>query len=131
MKRIYHPYWKWEDYLDGMWRVVPKPEDDLLFPKAVEFTGNAELYGSFMLRVAQEWPIACEQNLTNEGMNRLAWIGHAACSMAIHCPEYITRRAWSSLKQRQRDDANAKAQYAVEMWLHSFRMNRDQYAITF
>jgi hypothetical protein len=77
VKRVYHRYEKWEDFRDGMWRVVTKSEESELLKVALEFTGNAERYGSYMLRVIQEWPISCEHNLTNGGMNQLAWVGHA------------------------------------------------------
>ena len=99
-----------------MWRKVTKNEEDRLLPLAVEFTGDAKLYGSWMQRVITEWPIACEHNLTDLATNRKAWVGHAATQMAINCPEYITRSAWAALNDRQRIDANKQAQYAIETW---------------
>lgn len=116
MKRVWHHYEKWEEYRAGMWRKVSKSEHDAFLPKAIEFTGNAELYGSAMLRVIQEWPISCEHNLTDLGQNRRAWIGHAAATIAIGCPEYITREAWGHLSEKQQIDANAKADEAVAKW---------------
>lgn len=88
MKRIYHPFWDWEDYKAGMWN---KSKNKDLLQKAIEFTGNAELYGSYMFRITDEWPISCEHNLTDLSQNRKAWLGHAACCLAIGCPEDITR----------------------------------------
>ena len=129
LKRIYHPYWNWEDVQDGMWRTVPKPEEEALLAAAVEFTGDAALYGSYMLRVIVEWPIACEQNLSNEAMNRLAWVGHAACSLAIKCHEYITRRAWGMLTDQQREDANEQARIAVDTWVFAHRSHPGQYTL--
>ena len=114
MKRIWHRYEKWEDL--GMWINKPKELEDELFVKAVEFTGNAELYGSYMMRVVQEYPIACEHNLTASGINKKAWVGHAAAWMAIGCPEHITRKAWRELTEEQQDEANDKAQQAIEWW---------------
>ena len=131
MKRIYHHYEKWEDFQDGMWRILSKDEEREMLPRAVEFTGDADLYGSFMMRVIVEWPVACEQNLSNEGINRLAWVGHAATSLAIHCPEYVTRQAWGLLTQRQRDEANSKAQLAVDTWVHQHRFGGNQYAFQY
>lgn len=116
MKRIWHPYDEWEDFQNGMWREVSQRDRADLLPKAIVFTGDADLYGSAMLRVIEEWPISCEQNLTDTGQNRRAWIGHAACALAIGCPEYITREAWGHLTQDQRDRANAKADYAIRRW---------------
>lgn len=116
MKRIYHHYETWEDYQAGMWRTVSGNEKIDYLRKAIEFTGDAELYGSFMLRVIAEWPFACEHNLTDTTQNRKAWIGHAATCLAIDCPEDITRQAWAQLTQQQQDDANQKAQEAIIKW---------------
>jgi hypothetical protein len=116
MKRIYHPYWNWEDFKAGMWRNITSLETDSFLKLAIEFTGNAELYGQWMLKVIEQWPIACEHNLSCPGMNRQAWIGHSACCMAINCPEQITRLAWHNLTQEQRNKANEKADFAIKIW---------------
>ena len=116
MTRIWHPYTSWEDYQHGMWRVPPKSERPGLLVKAVEFTGDADLYGSYMLKVIQEWPTACEHNLTDVHQNRQAWIGHAAACLALGLPEDATREAWGLLTQNQQDKANAKADEAIKLW---------------
>lgn len=116
MKQIYHPYTEWEDYKAGMWRDLSNEEKEVYLQKAIVFTGDCELYGSWMLKVIDSWPITCEHNLTNLSQNRRAWIGHAACQLAIGCPEYITRQAWGYLTDKQRAEANAKADYAIFVW---------------
>jgi hypothetical protein len=116
VKQKYHPYKEWEDYLAGMWRKVPSSEEAKYLDEAIRFTGDALEYGSYMLRVAKEWPISCEHNLTDISQNRRAWIGHAACCLAIKCPEYLTRQAWGYLSQKQQDEANAQADIAISWW---------------
>lgn len=120
MKRIWHPYTVWEDFLQGMWRIVPKCEETLWLDVAVWFTGDNDLYGQWMLKVINELPLACEHNLTNDAMNRWAWIGHAACCLATGCPEYITRRAWGLLDETQRTLANARAAIALQIWVDNY-----------
>lgn len=116
MKRIYHPYTRWEEVPAGMWANVPAAEVMAHLERAIAFTGNAEIYGAAMLRVIVEWPLSCEHNLTDENINRKAWVGHAATTLAIGCPEHITRMAWGRLSQEQQDAANAKAQQAIDLW---------------
>lgn len=116
MKQVYYPYTQWEDYINGMYNNIPKDKEPEMLQKAIDFTGNAVLYGSWMLKVIEKWKIACAQNLTNSGINQQAWIGHAACCMAIKCPEYITRQAWAFLSQQQQDEANYQADVAIEKW---------------
>ncbi len=118
MKQKYHHYTLWEDYINGMWRVVDKEKEEEFLRKAITFTGNAELYGKYMLRVIKEWPISCEVNFTNPSTNHQAWIGHAACCIAMNCPEYITRQAWGHLTELQQQKANFKADQAISSWKH-------------
>jgi hypothetical protein len=68
------------------------------------------------MKAIELWPIACEHNLTDDTQNRRAWIGHAACQMAINCPEYITRSAWGYLTREQQGKANAMADKAIARW---------------
>lgn len=117
MKRIYHPFHKWEEIEAGMWESVAGKELSGHLERAVEFTGNAVLYGSYMLKVIKMWPYSCEHNLTDENINRKAWIGHAATALAIGCPEHITRMAWGKLTQQQQDEANDQAQQAIDLWI--------------
>lgn len=114
--RIWHPYWAWEEYSAGMWRRIHGIERDQFLQQAITFTGDTELYGSWMLKVTEVWPISCEHNLTDYGMNRRAWIGHSACCLAINCPEDITRAAWKTLTDEQRIKANIKADEAIYAW---------------
>ena len=112
--RIFHPYWVWEEVGFNMWGSVKNKKE--LLKKAIEFTGDHELYGSYMMRVAREWKNSCEHNLTNLEQNRKAWIGHAACALAFRCPEGIVREAWGYLTEQQQIDANNQADNAIKWW---------------
>jgi len=70
MKRIYHPYTSWEEVRFGMWENVPSADVMTHLARAIEFTGDAERYGSYMLRVIAEWRFSCEHNRTDENINR-------------------------------------------------------------
>lgn len=115
-EQFYTHYTNWEDYQNGMWRPESKADMTEFLDKAIEFTGNAELYGTWMLKVLDQWPVTTRQNLSDRRQNRKAWIGHAACCLAINCPEQVTRAAWWKLTETQRNEANQKAQEAIEKW---------------
>ncbi len=116
MKRIFHHYLKWEDLQAGMWASINGSLRQELLREAIAFTGDAELYGSYMNKILTLWPISCEHNLTDTSQNRKAWIGHAATCLALGCPEDITRQAWAELSVIQQDAANAQAQAAINKW---------------
>ena len=116
--RVYHPYTEWEEVAHGMWSAVDNKKEWLA--RAIAFTGDHALYGSYMLRVIKEWPISCENALTDESLNQRAWVGHAACALAIGCPEDITREAWGLLSDEQRILANREADRAIRVWRNNY-----------
>lgn len=113
-QRVYHPVCMWEEVASNMWGTVEyRPQ---FLARAIEFTGDHELYGSYMMRVVKEWPISCENALTDYSLNRKAWIGHAACALGFQCPEDIVREAWRDLTDEQRKMANRQAIAAIGEW---------------
>lgn len=112
-QEIWHPFDQLEEAGSAMWGNVNHRATWLQL--AQTFTGNADLYGEWMLRVVESWPKSCEHNLSKGGDKR-PWIGHAAVALAINCPEDIVRAAWGGLSQAQQDAANKKAEEAIEIW---------------
>lgn len=117
-KRVYHPADLWEEIDANMWGSVTNKKKYL--NAAIKFTGDHKRYGRFMMRVVNEWPFSCENALTDENLNRRAWVGHAACAMALGCPEAITREAWGHLAGYQQDLANAQADNAIKVWEENY-----------
>lgn len=97
-----------------MWGAVDDRETFL--SKAISFTGDHELYGLWMRKVADDWTFSCEHNLSNITQNRRAWLGHAACAYAFNCPEDIVREAWWHLTDEQRMLANNQADLNIKLW---------------
>jgi len=121
IKRIYHPYWRWEEVEYNMWGKV----DDryAYLKKAIEFTGDHIQYGKAMLGVIDAWKYSCEHNLSNTSSNRRAWIGHAACAYSFRCPEDIVRAAWAHLTDKQRELANDQADIVIKIWEEAWVRN--------
>ena len=113
-KRIWHPVDKWEEMKSGMWADTDNRQN--MLQDAIAFTGDHERYGKYMRKVVRSWPISCENALTDYSLNRKAWIGHAACALALGCPEDIVRSAWGMLTDEQRELANRQAANAITIW---------------
>lgn len=116
LNRIYHPYWKWEDFLSGMWRKVDRTAESKMLKEAICFTGDHMKYGIAMQKVVFAWPVTMEHNLTNSSLNRKAFVGHCAVQYELKIPEYIVRSAWKQLTDRQRYLANCQAELAIKKW---------------
>lgn len=125
IKRVYHPVCDWEEVKHNMYGSVDNKK--VWLKKAIQFTGDHNLYGRFMMRVINEWPISCENALTDMSINRKAWIGHAAAALAIGCPEDIVREAWGLLTDEQRILANNQAQRAINEWEFNYRESNGIY----
>ena len=119
LKRIWLPIDCWEEINFNMWGEVVNRR--IFLQRAVIFTGNHRLYGRYMHRVTVEWPNSCINALTDYNLNRKAWIGHAACALALRCPEDITRQAWGLLTDEQRILANRQADRAIQSWEVRYR----------
>ena len=117
IKRIYHPYWKWECYINGMWSAPEKKLQHKKIQDAIEFTSNHILYGEAMLRVVHCWNFSMENFLTNPSVNHRAHIGHCACCLQLGLEESVVRHAWKHLTDTQRALANLEAEKAKNKWI--------------
>lgn len=114
MRRIFHPYHLWEETRARLWAPSACSDSDLL--NAVCFMHDVDAWAAAMVRVTTQWKFSCEQNLSHEEHNRVAWLGQAAVCLAMGLPESVTRRAWWLLTEAQRTEANKAAELAIRQW---------------
>lgn len=119
LKRVYRHIDDWEEVHFGMWD--PPKDKKRQMTQAINFTSNHKLYGSYMMRVATEWAASCENALTDYNLNRKAWVGHAACALALRLPESVVREAWGKLTYEQQLLANDQADRAIKVWERNYR----------
>jgi hypothetical protein len=116
MIRKYFHYKDLEEYKNGMWRTVRGGERAKNAENAAELMRDKGKFILAMSRVLREWPNSCQHNLTAEDMNRLAFLGHAGCCIAVGSPEENTRVGWHMLTPREQDEANDAAQSVLDQW---------------
>lgn len=116
-KQLYIPYTEWEDWLNGMWSRADKIKEPELLKQAIEFTGDHIKYGAAMREVIIAWPRTMLNSLTNQSINRRAFLGHCAVYFALKIPEYITRMAWGELTEKQRAAADKEAQQTINKFI--------------
>ena len=118
-ERIFHTWEKWECYPAGFhensWPVTKWDNDDLRDLYA-EFLGNDLLFRAALERVLEEWPMSCEHNLTNQNMNRIAWLGQAAACIAFRVPS-VYRGGFYRLSEEHQARANETALEYLNKWL--------------
>jgi hypothetical protein len=122
MNRVYHHYERWEDWKLGFYDNCSGAEKKEKIQKVVEMFESEELTTEYMNRVIEEWKYSCEHNLTNESINKIAYIGQAACCIYAKIPNSVTMEAWSLLSKdvQQRSDNIAKR--VIEKWKQNNRL---------
>lgn len=121
MKQIYHPYYLWEDYINGMWKKAIKEQEQELITQSYEFMRNHKLFGEAMNAVVNNWKYTCEHNLTDNSINHKAFLGQCAVCYKLGAPEYITRIAWSMLNDNEKDLANKEAKKNIKIFIQKLK----------
>lgn len=116
MKRLFEKYTEWEDYKNGMYEMY-KTEDEDLIRKAVYLLTNSVLFLETCKSVVKDWKITTSVHLTNNTINKKAWIGQASCNYLYKVPELLTRVAWGKLTKDQQENANNIAQTVINSYL--------------
>lgn len=116
IKRVFHPYTKWEDYTHGFYENCSGKEKESKLEKCIILFNSEQLTREYMFRVVNEWKYSCEHNLTNESLNQIAYIGQAACCLYASIPNTITMEAWSMLSQDVQERSNKIAKEAIKEW---------------
>lgn len=120
LEQVFHPYNVWEDYKHGFYENISgKPKQEMI-KKVVDFFSDPNQVEEIMFRVVKEWFYSCEHNLTNNGMNKIAYIGQASLSYLHNVPATITMEAWSSVPKEYQDSSNEIAQRAYNFWLEEY-----------
>ena len=123
-KRIFHEWQDWECFPSGFYSDKP--------PNGLTVQDCEELYRDFLAdigrfekaldRVISEWKYSCEHYLTNEKMNRIAWLGQA--SMCIDSG--ISSRfcgGYNLLSNSEKESADRMALKYLNKWSASHDRN--------
>lgn len=127
IERVWHPYWLWEDagmYHPPIYDMIDKGETkEERFQKAIDLLTDLDLFYSTGKEMVKAFPYACEHNLTNTTMNRIAYIGQASCFYLHGLKEEEVREAWGYLTEEQRNEANETARRVLNEWEKDYIQN--------
>ena len=114
--RIYHPYWLWEDYRAGFYENCSGEVKKQLIIKGIEMFNSEDLTRENMFYVIKNWKYSCEHNLTNESLNKIAYIGQSACCVYAKIPSTVTMEIWNLLNSEVQIRSNNIAIEAIKKW---------------
>ena len=115
--RIFHTFDKWECYMAGFYNTtkdgVTKEECKEKYRKLLS---NENRFAETLEHIISEWKYSCEHYLTNQAMNRIAWLGQAALCYAEGIPS-VYRGGYNLLTKTQQNKANKIALKYLNKWL--------------
>lgn len=116
--RIYHTFDKWECYRAGFY--AERPPGGITQEEGEEkyraFLADKQAFADALSAVITQWPYSCEHYLTNDRMNRIAWMGQAAAAQDLGLPSGC-RGGYHRMTAEQRADADALALEYLNKWL--------------
>jgi len=115
--RKFHTFDKWECHKAGFYNsnVEGRSREELV-DKFAEFFRHPTAFRDAAQKVIVEWPNSCEHYLTNTAMNRIAWLGQAACCYAKKIPSAFCS-GWSLLTEEEQKRANEIALEVINQWM--------------
>ena len=116
MKRIYHTWEKWECYPAGFYNTKGPFDDEICRDMYRDFLRDLPAFELALGCVLAMWPTSCEHYLSNESMNRIAWLGQASMCVAKGVPAHF-RGGFNRLTPEEQNAANLCALNALNAWL--------------
>lgn len=124
MDRVWHPYYLWEDYKNGFF----KSETELSKEEQIELSKklfqDKKEFNNILQKVIKEWVYSCEHNLTNESLNKIAWLGQASCSYKYKISNDISREGYNLLSKKEKQEADKIAEKALTRWESEYLLKR-------
>lgn len=117
MKRIFHHWEKWECVKAGFYATTPPAgmsSDEAKIAYSV-FLAEEKRFVFAMMRVLDEWPHSCDQFLSNQSINRIAWMGQASMCIDTGVPSCY-RAGFKLLTPSQQKHANQLADQCIKIW---------------
>lgn len=116
--RIYHTWDEWECFGYNFYGSCPPKGMDAkqCEEKYRELLSDTGLFRSALEGVLSEWTNSCEHYLSNENMNRIAWLGQAALAYSYRIPA-IYRGGYNLLSQEEKELADGVALEFLNKWL--------------
>lgn len=129
MDRIYHTWDKWECYPAGFFEAKPPKglTDEDCERLYCELFRDIPEFIRIMRIIIKEWENSCEHNLTNERMNRIAWMGQASLCYKYRIPARY-RGAYHLLTSEQQHKADEAALIVINEWMesHGYEIHSEQ-----
>jgi hypothetical protein len=123
-KRVFHTYDKWECAKAGFYNPskegIKKEDGEKLY---ADFLSNDKKFRLGLEGVLKFWKNSCEHYLTNESMNRIAWLGQASACYSEKLPQ-VYCGGFNLLTKKQQEKANNTALEYLNKFLEDRKVEK-------
>jgi hypothetical protein len=119
MRRVFHPWDKWEDYRHNFYGGVKPYEKDNTLQLYASLLKDLSRFEAALKIITSEWKYSCEHNLTNESMNRIAYLGQASCALVYNVPHSVCMGGYNLLSDSEKKAADDLAGKYLNIWLEN------------
>lgn len=120
MKRQWTSWEKWEDYKVNFYGgMIDNWQRDDTLELYAGLLRDLPRFEAALKRITSEWKHCLAHNLSHEGMNRLAYLGQAACALLYNVPHKVSMSGYQLLTDAEKIAADAMAQKYLDLWLKS------------
>ena len=116
--RIFHEWQDWECFPAGFYGDKP-PKGmtvDDCEQEYAKFLGDLPRFEAALQKVITQWKNSCEHYLTNEKMNRIAWLGQSSMCLETGVSSRFCG-GYNLLDKSQKEAADRKAHEYLNKWL--------------
>lgn len=118
IKRLWEPWELWEDYKHNFYGgVVEDWQRDNTMQMYADMLRDLSRFEAALQVITREWVHSNRHNLTNVGLNRVAYLGQCACALLYKAPHKECRGGYQLLSEEEKSAADAMAQKYLDKWL--------------
>jgi hypothetical protein len=116
--QVWIPWDSWECVAAGMYKPASCSTNEFESNKIryAEFLSDSDSFQQAAIRVAEQWPLSCLNFLTNEKINRIAWVGQSSACFACGLSSVFKGGFWL-LTESQQEEANLIAFRHLKDWV--------------
>lgn len=126
MKKIYHHYDKWECFRNKMYLTKDVNEVKNI-EKVIYFFSHDSLFLDVGYELIEKWKFTLQHHLSDESINKIAYMGQLACNYKYNVPEITTKKAWYLIDENIRIKSNNNAKLIIKKYFNNETKNRQLY----
>lgn len=122
MKKVWHPWHKWECFKSGFYSSFAEIgiTKDQAQDQYREFLSDLEMFEETLKLVISEWVHSCEHFLSDSNRNKIAWLGQASMAYIAGIPSEA-RAGYKLLTEKQQFDADQLADKYLQVWRAKYK----------